>query len=291
LRAPLGFVGFGEAGSRIAAGLRAAGTGEMFAYDIAVTDRMRQRAAEAGVMLAASNAELAARCGVMLSLVTAASALDAAHQNLPHLTASQVYVDGNSVSPALKQKIAAAIESAGVQFVEAAIMAPVPQRDGHRVPMLLNGAAADILAPYGFQFEKLAGPYGTAAAVKMCRSIVVKGLEALLTECVLAASHFGAEDLVFESLQRSFPGIAWKELADYMVNRVAVHGERRAHEMYEVAATLRAADIEPIMAEAAARRQQWAAVVGLAQHFGPQGPGTYRAVLDYLEFTSETSRA
>ena len=274
----LGFVGFGEAGSRIAAGLR----GEMYAYDIALNDRMRLRASEAGVTLVTSNAELASRCGIILSLVTAASALEAAEQNAPHLTADHVYVDGNSVSPALKQKIAATIESAGARFVEAAIMAPVPLRQGHLVPMLLNGSGADTLAPFGFQFEKLEGPWGTAAAVKMCRSIVVKGLEALLTECVLAASHFGAEERVFESLQRSFPGITWKELADYMVNRVSVHGERRAHEMDEVAETLRSAGIEPIMAEAAARRQRWAAQMGLAAHFGPQGPATYREVLALL---------
>jgi 3-hydroxyisobutyrate dehydrogenase-like beta-hydroxyacid dehydrogenase len=152
--------------------------------------------------------------------------------------------------------------------------------------MLVNGEAAPELAaamsPFGVEMETLADAYGTAAAVKMCRSIVVKGLEAVLTECVLGASHFGAEERVFASLQKSFPGIEWKRLADYMVNRVVVHGERRAREMEEVAETLRSAGVEPIMAEATARRQEWAAKLELAAEFGPDGPTTYQEVLDVL---------
>ena len=93
----------------------------------------------------------------------------------------------------------------------------------------------------------------------MCRSIVVKGLEALMVECVLGASRFEADELVFASLNESFPGIDWKKLADYMTGRVVVHGERRAREMEEVAETLRAIGVDPIMAEATARRQDWAA--------------------------------
>jgi 3-hydroxyisobutyrate dehydrogenase-like beta-hydroxyacid dehydrogenase len=287
----LGFVGFGEAGSRIASGLREAGAGETFAYDIAADtpiagEKIRRRAAEAGVALVGSNAELAARCEILFSVVTAISALDAARENGNHLSARHTYVDCNSVSPATKRKIADVIQSGAAQFVEAAIMAPVPQKRGQAVQMLVNGGAAAplaaTLAPLGFSMELLGGPFGTAAAVKMCRSIVVKGLEALLTECVLAASRLGAEDRVFESLQQSFPGIEWRRLADYMVNRVAVHGGRRAREMEEVAATLRSVGIEPIMSEATARRQDWSRELGLASHFGAEGPPTYRDVLEVL---------
>ena len=85
---------------------------------------------------------------------------------------------------------------------------------------------------------------------------------------------------MFQSLNESWPGLDWKKLADYMVGRVAVHGERRAREMEEVAETLRAIGIDPIMAEATARRQDWAA--GLRVHFGPEGPKTHREVLDVL---------
>jgi 3-hydroxyisobutyrate dehydrogenase-like beta-hydroxyacid dehydrogenase len=120
---------------------------------------------------------------------------------------------------------------------------------------------------------------GSAAAVKMCRSIVVKGLEALMCECVLAAGTFEADQYVFDSLNESFPGIDWKKLADYMVGRVVVHGERRARELEEVAETLRAVGIEPIMAEAASRRQDSIAQLGVSSQFGPDGPKTYRDLL------------
>jgi 3-hydroxyisobutyrate dehydrogenase-like beta-hydroxyacid dehydrogenase len=153
--------------------------------------------------------------------------------------------------------------------------------------MLLGGRAAqafaDVMSPFGMRLDVLGSDtIGSAAAVKMCRSVVVKGLEALMCECVLAASQFDADEHVFASLNESFPGIDWKKLADYMVGRVVVHGERRAREMEEVAETLRAIGVEPIMAEAAARRQDWSAQLDLRSRFGPEGPSTYRAVLDAI---------
>src|SRR5262249_62141992 len=108
------------------------------------------------------------------------------------------------------------------------------------------------------------------------RSIIVKGLEALMLECVLAASPYGADERVFSSLGESFPGIDWQRLASYMVSRVVLHGERRAREMEEVAETLRGLRIEPIMAEAAARRQGWCARAGGFSRVRPQGPEAYR---------------
>src|SRR6185369_16089354 len=122
---------------------------------------------------------------------------------------------------------------------------------------------------------------------KMCRSVVVKGLEALMFECILGASRYGAEERVFASLQESFPGMDWKKLADYMVSRVVVHGERRAREMEEVAETLQALGIDPIMAEAAARRQDWCARLGISSEFGPEGPKTYREALVAMYIKAE----
>ena len=117
---------------------------------------------------------------------------------------------------------------------------------------------------------------GSAAATKMCRSIIVKGIEALLTECVLGATRYGADERVFSSLGESLPGIDWAEMATYMVGRVVVHGERRAREMEEVAETLRSAGVEPIMAEATVRRMDWSAQIGLKARFGGEDPQSYQ---------------
>ena len=289
-RRSLGFIGFGEAGFSIGHGLRGAGLERLIAYDIAAdsADRgplIRQRAAAAGGEIAASSRDIAAAAPILFSTVTSSSALDAARQTAPFLTPEHVYADLNSVSPALKRDIAGVIDATGATFVEVAVMAPV-QPYGHRVPMLAGGPFADrfveLMAPFGMRLEAVTGAFGTVAAVKMCRSIVVKGLEALLAECVLGASQYGADEKVFASLQETWPGIDWKALADYTMGRVVVHGERRAREMEEVAETLRAIGVEPIMAAATARRQQWSATLGLKDHFGADGPKTYRDVLDVL---------
>jgi 3-hydroxyisobutyrate dehydrogenase len=288
--AAIGFVGFGEAGFTIGNGLKSAGLERLFAYDIATTtaDRgplIRQRAATAGATLVSTSEELARSAGVLLSTVTCGAALDAARQTAPWVGAGHVYADLNSVSPALKREVAAVIHDAGAAFLEAAVMAPV-RPYGQRVPMLVGGPAAlrfvELMAPFGMKLEVVDGPIGKAAAVKMCRSIVVKGLEALLAECVLAAAPYEADDKVFTSLQETWPGIDWKKLADYTMGRLVVHGERRAREMEEVAETLKAIGVDPVMSEATARRQDWSAQLGLKSHFGPDGPKTYAEVVELV---------
>ena len=286
----VGFIGFGEAGFTIGKGLRSGGLEHLFAYDIATgsPDRgplIRQRAGTARATLVSTSEELARSADVLVSTVTCSAALDAARQTAPWLGASHVYADLNSVSPALKRDVAAVIHDAGAGFVEAAVMAPV-QPYGQRVPMLVGGPAAqrfvELMAPFGMQLEVLNGPIGKAAAVKMCRSIVVKGVEALLAECVLAATAYEADDRVFASLQETWPGIDWKKLADYTMGRLVVHGERRAREMEEVAETLKAIGVDPIMSEAIARRQDWSARLDLKSHFGADGPRSYRDVIDLV---------
>jgi hypothetical protein len=123
----------------------------------------------------------------------------------------------------------------------------------------------------------------------MFRSVIYKGLEALIFECVLGASQYGAEPRVFESLNESFPGVDFQKLADYMVGRVVIHGERRAREMEEVAATLRGLGIEPMMAEATVRRMDWAAGLDLKSHFGGEFPKTYKEVLEAIQLHATQS--
>jgi 3-hydroxyisobutyrate dehydrogenase-like beta-hydroxyacid dehydrogenase len=265
----IGFLGFGEAGYHLARGLQSAGAPPLLAFDIKAPggsgdERIRARAAETGTHLVETPRELAGQARVILSVVTAASAHDAAAGIAASLTANHLYVDCNSVSPAMKQQVAAAIGAGAGRFVEASIMAPIPGAD-HRVPILVNGTSArdlaDALSPYAMRLDVMDGPIGAAAAVKMCRSIVIKGIEALLLECTLAAGEYGATDRVFDSLGETYPGMDWRKTARYMIGRVLEHGERRAHEMEEVATTLRAAGIEPLMAEATAHRQNWEATL------------------------------
>jgi 3-hydroxyisobutyrate dehydrogenase-like beta-hydroxyacid dehydrogenase len=288
----VGFVGFGEAAFHIAKGLREAGLSRTYAYDInthtpGLGETIRSRAQDAQAELLDSSDALASACDLIFSAVTADQALKAAQQTAPYLVARHCYADLNSVSPQMKQAICRAVSVSGAKFVEAAMMAPVPPH-GHKVPTLLGGEAApafrELLQPLGVRMEVVStDQIGRAAAVKMFRSIVYKGLEALMLECVLGASHYGAESRVFASLNESFPGVDFQKLADYMIGRVAIHAERRAREMEEVVKTLRELGIDPMMTEATVRRMDWAASFDLRTHFGGEFPKSYKEVLEIVE--------
>lgn len=286
----VGCVGFGEAGFHLARGLREAGAPPLVAFDInarapGLGERIRHHAASTGVRLAETRQELADSVSVLFSVVSPAAAVAAAAEMRPHLSPRHLYADLNSVAPTTKRRVAEEIAGSGARFVEGAIMAPVPGL-GHRVPILLNGpwapAFMEAVAPYGMRLERMDKDIGAAAAVKMCRSLVVKGLEALLLECALVAREYDAADRVFDSLAESFPGMDWRKTTTYMIGRVLTHGTRRAREMEEVAETMRAAGVEPTMALAAARRQDWEATLGRMSHAPTTRPTTVDELLQAL---------
>jgi len=287
----LGFVGFGEAAFHLAKGLREAGVKRTVAFDIHMHtpgrgEKIQERARETGTGLVEFPAALPAAADVIISGVTADQAVDAAKQAAPYLTSRHIYADLNSVSPRTKQQVAEIITHSGAKFVEIAVMGPIPPQL-HKTPMLIGGAAASefqkMFGPLGMRMDVVStDQIGRAAAVKMFRSVIYKGLEALIFECVLGASRYEAEDRVFASLAESFPGVDWKKLADYMVGRVVVHGERRAREMDEVARTLEELGIEPMMTAATARRMDWAADLNLRDKFGGEFPKTYQEVLEAI---------
>lgn len=254
------FIGFGEAGQAIASGLRDAGTASISAWDIlfpkAEGERLRQAGSSIGVRLAASAADAVYACDLVVSAVTAAASLEAARSVAPHLT-GQFFLDINSVSPGRKQETAK--EFAAARYVDVAVMAPVhPAR--HQTPMLLAGPHAEAVEPLlrelGMKATCAGREIGAAAAIKMVRSVMVKGMEALTYECFVAAARAGVTDEVIASLAKSFPALDWHRTIEYNLERMASHGARRAAEMEEVADTLRELGVEPLMALATAERQR-----------------------------------
>jgi 3-hydroxyisobutyrate dehydrogenase-like beta-hydroxyacid dehydrogenase len=256
-------IGFGEAGSILGADLVGSGC-DVSAYDILLDDPraragMLARIEQARVRPAESFATAVAGADVVISAVTAASSGDVAALAGKHLVQGQLFLDINSVSPAKKQASCRDVEGSGADYVESAVMAPVPPYR-LKVPMLLGGRRAEDaaiqLTRLGMNAKAISSDIGVASAVKMCRSVIIKGLESLAVESMLAARHFGAEDQVLASLNETFPGMGWdKDLPDYLISRVAEHGRRRAAEMREVARTLEDAGFEPLMASAIALRQ------------------------------------
>jgi 3-hydroxyisobutyrate dehydrogenase-like beta-hydroxyacid dehydrogenase len=259
----LAMIGFGEAGRILAAGLAASGRFDVSAYDIlvhdpAARDALLAAAAERRVTMAETHRAAIAGARIVISAVTAASSTDVAREAASALAPGQIFADMNSVSPGAKRANAKLIEGARGHYVDVAVMAPVPPY-GLKVPILLGGAAARdlvaLLAPAGMNLEVVADDVGTASAIKMCRSVMIKGIEALVVECMLGARRYGVEDRVLASLEETFPQMQWDKRADYLVSRVVVHGRRRAAEMREVAVTLREAGVEPLMASATAQCQ------------------------------------
>ena len=263
-RCRLALIGFGEAGSILAAGFVAAREYRVTAYDILLDDpatelAMRARIHQIGAEVCDSFAAAAANAAIIVSAVTASAAGDVAAEAGRRLRAGQIFLDINSISPASKQRNAAAVETSGAAYVEAAVMAPVPP-SGMRVPILLGGPrAADakrLLDPAGMNLEISGAEIGKASAIKMCRSIMIKGLEALVVECLQTARLYGIEDTVLTSLGKSYPGIDWETQAGFLLGRVLQHGHRRAAEMREAAATVAETGMAPLMAMAIAERQQ-----------------------------------
>jgi 3-hydroxyisobutyrate dehydrogenase-like beta-hydroxyacid dehydrogenase len=271
-------IGLGEVGQILAEDLRTAGVAGIAAWDIrfADPDSPPSRAAgPLGLRMATSGADAARGAQLIVSAVTAASDVDAAGATAAGVEPGAFFLDLNSASPGEKSRSAALIEAAGGRYVEAAVMTPYPPK---RIAsyMLLGGphGAAFMAAAGGLGFtgKPFSDTVGQASAAKMCRSVMIKGIEALVAESMLTARHYGVEDTVLASLSDLLPIPSWPDLAEYMISRTLEHGVRRAEEMREAARTVAEAGVEPLMASAAARRQDWAATRKAALQAKGLGP-------------------
>jgi 3-hydroxyisobutyrate dehydrogenase-like beta-hydroxyacid dehydrogenase len=262
----IALIGFGEVGTTLATGLIATGRYDFAAYDILIDDpqrasAMRDKARALRVELCSTAAKAASGARIVMSAVTAASSRSVAEGAAGFLEAGQFFLDLNSVSPGTKRASAAAVERTGAHYVEAAVMAAISPY-GLKVPMLLGGKHAatlkSLLQPAGMALEVAADEIGRASAIKMCRSVIIKGLEALTVECLRTARYYGVEDDILASLEKTYP-IGWERQAGYLISRAVQHGRRRAAEMRESADTVAEAGLEPLMAAATAIRQDWVA--------------------------------
>ena len=263
------FIGFGEAGQAIASGLRDAGLESIAAWDIlfpaAEGSSLKQAGERIGARLASSAADAARGADIVISAVTAASSLEAARSVEPHLTGNPYFLDINSVSPGRK-KDTEALLGAKARYVDVAILAPIhPAR--HQTPLLLAGPHAAAVMPLLIDELEMRGAIagdevGQAAGLKMIRSVMIKGIEALTLECFLAAERAGVLEEVTASLKNNYPTLDWTKIADYNLERMASHGERRAAEMEESAATLRELGLEPLMVDSTVKRQREMGALG-----------------------------
>ncbi|HSW04554.1 DUF1932 domain-containing protein [Aquabacterium sp.] len=281
----IGLVGYGEVGRILAEDLRKLGVA-VSAFDLKLlsdssTAPMQAHAAEHGVTLRASHAELATAADLILSAVTASQAVPVAEACAPSVRAGTYFLDFNSASPGAKIRAAGLIAAVNGRYVEGAVMTSIPPYR-IKVPLLLGGPHAAALQPIldslGFAARIASEKLGVASATKMCRSVMIKGLEAMVIESFTTARAYGVEDQVIASLYETFPGVDWEKQGAYFFQRVIEHGRRRSEEVREVTETVREIGLTPWSASGTAERQAWVADLADASLFGERGtPGFARS--------------
>ena len=265
----IAFIGFGEVGQTFAKALSTHDGTLLTAHDILVgtgSDRgMAAKAQAIGVRLFDTPEAAVRAAEVVISAVTASEAESVAANAARYLTPGQLFLDVNSAAPSTKQRAAAHVAGTGAHYVECAVMAPV-LKPGLAVPILAGGPhaaeAAERMNRLGMNLTPVAVDYGLASAMKLCRSIMIKGIEALMVDCTAACDAWGVKEPVFASLAETFPSIDWHALALNMRERVATHGVRRAAEMREAGEMLEALGMNPDLANAVAAAQARGAQAG-----------------------------
>ncbi|MGE4283005.1 MAG: DUF1932 domain-containing protein [Clostridia bacterium] len=279
------FIGFGEAAYHIAKGLVTAGLANITAYDVCKYDpkvgaTIQARAKEIGVNLVDSVEEAVDSAKFILSLTSAKVAVKVAEGALVLLESGQVFLDLNSAAPMTKKKIAALPRKEGVLVCDATVMGPVPI-NGYKVPILLAGEGGkdfcEALTPYGMKLEVLDAPAGGAAAVKMLRSVFMKGLPQLLLECMLAAEKYGVLDKIIDSVDKTIGGKNVRQLANQLFTPTVVHATRRSSEMNEVISMLDDMGLESSMSSSSKSRLDSLAAMHIVDEIGID------ANLDYQE--------
>jgi len=283
----IALIGYGEVGRILAEDLRAGGHA-VAAYDLKLPSKaaepLRAHASAHGVTVADSHAGAVRNAALVVSAVTASQTAAAAEACARGLPSGAFFLDFNSASPGAKIRAAEHVGRAGARYVEGAVMTSVPPHR-IRVPLLLGGPHAEAALPtlreLGFSPAVASPRLGVASATKMCRSVIIKGLEALVVESFTAARRHGVEDAVTASLRETFPGIDWEKQATYFFQRVVEHGRRRGEEMREAAVTVAEAGLEPWSATATADRQTWMSTLADAGIFGPRESAAFARSPDW----------
>ena len=277
-------IGYGEVGKILAEDLRARGVA-VTAYDLkldgAQAQPLGEHAARHGVLLAGTHALAAQGADLVISAVTASQTVAVTEATAPGLKPGAYFLDFNSASPGAKIRAGGIVNAAGGRYVEGAVMTSVPPYR-IQVPLLLGGpdgaALLPVLQGLGFAPKLADERLGIASATKMSRSVMIKGLEAMVIESFTTARHYGVEDALIASLRETFPGIDWEKQAAYFFQRVIEHGRRRSEEVREVAATVQDAGLTPWSASGTAERQAFVADLADAGVFGARGaPGFARS--------------
>jgi 3-hydroxyisobutyrate dehydrogenase-like beta-hydroxyacid dehydrogenase len=295
----LGLIGYGEVGSTLGQGFRGEGLNEIAAYDKYAFDGpfrelIQGRAATAGIDLVRSPDELAARSDLILSVTPGSASIESAEAFAPVVNRQHIFVDLASATPKVKQAAGEVLQAAGAEVSDGSIMG-TPHAEGHRLPILASGPAAprfrELMTPWGLKIEHVQGELGAASAIKIMRSVIAKGLEALLVECLLGASRYGISEAVLDSFSRMMDSRPFKETANFLLVTDPIHAERRAQEARMSADALEEIGVDAVMTRATAERLEWVRDLGTKEHFGGVVPGHLDDAIAAIEMLLKQRRS
>ncbi|MEH7380296.1 DUF1932 domain-containing protein [Bacillus sp. JJ1533] len=287
----LGFIGLGEAAFHICSGLKNEGISKIYSYDVqsdhpVAGPIIHQRAKDAGVILVESLQELIKKSTILFCATSAKYAASIAKEVAKDINEEKIYVDLNSASPSLKKEVASIINKKGAKFVDGAVMEPVPPHK-HKVPILASGDGASQLEKelneYGMRITFLNQDAGSSSAMKMCRSIFMKGFTALLLETLSASYKFGIDKEILKSIEKTINNQPFEALVNLLITRTSIHAERRVTEMDEVINTLQDLHVSSRMSKQTKATLQEIVENDLKGYFNNTVPNSYTDVLKGLE--------
>jgi 3-hydroxyisobutyrate dehydrogenase-like beta-hydroxyacid dehydrogenase len=279
----LGFIGFGEVAYELATGFRQEGLSGIVAYDPMRDDAtlgslVGERAAKSRVTLLDSAADVSERSEVVIAAVPGSKAVAAAEQAVRRLGRGKIYADVSTSSPTAKKTISVSVEASGAQFVDGALMGALTLLR-HKVPTLISGSGSDrflmLMSPLGMALEKVSDVPGDAVAVKLVRSIYMKGIASLAVEMLQAASVLGVAPRVIDSISATMDGKPFAEMMNFLVVAGGIHAERQAHEMRDVMAMMAELEVDSSMTKGTLGWLEWLASKKLKEKFQGQKPETW----------------
>ena len=286
----LGFIGFGEAAFNMATGLKAEGFSDIFAYDVMEKDLamgkvIKNNAKESGVTLVPNAIQLVESVDIVISAVPSSYAFDVCYEIKDHLRPNQIYADVSASTAKTKEKIWNSIKDKGVLFVDAAMMGSLP-KDKHKVPILASGNGAkkfeELMTPYNMQIKVVGEKAGAASAIKLVRSIFMKGISTLMIEMLQAADAYGVTEEVVESISKSMDGIPFTSHLDRLVVGSAIHCKRRAGELKGSIEMLKEANIDSYMTESSMKKLESLEKYEFAKRFIDRKPEGWKEIIEII---------
>ncbi|AIF66948.1 3-hydroxyisobutyrate dehydrogenase [Terribacillus saccharophilus] len=286
----LGFVGFGEAAYEMATGLHSEGIEKIYAFDALLdepklSDRIRERASKANVELVGSAEEVMQICTIVIAAVPANKTLEVAQSLTDSFKENLVYVDVSAATPEIKKQVASAVEDEGSLFVDAAMLGPLPVYK-HKVPISASGNGTDLfinnLAGYGMQITKISDHPGDASALKLIRSIYMKGIVGLMVEFLEAAKTYGVEEQAIRSIDETMNAKTFVETMNRLVTGSALHAKRRAVELGGSIEMLRESNLDASISIAAQKKLERLAELDIPEKYKGSKPDTWEEVLALL---------